>query len=100
MNLDQNQSAVHDNAEHILKDLLTKYLLHWRWFLLSIIVCLLLGFVYLRYNAPVYEVNATILIKDDKKGGTIGDELSAFQDLGILKNSNNIDNEIEILKSR
>ncbi|MBA3707171.1 MAG: polysaccharide biosynthesis tyrosine autokinase, partial [Bacteroidetes bacterium] len=33
-------------------------------------------------------------------GGSISDELSAFEDLGILKNNKNIDNEIEILRSR
>lgn len=82
-----------------MKDLLQRYLRNWKWFALSVAVCLILGFVYLRYQAPVYEVNATILIKDDKKGA-VSSELSAFEDLGIFNNNNNIDNEIEILKSR
>lgn len=82
-----------------VKDLLQRYLRNWKWFLLSLTVCLVAGFVYLRYQAPMYDVSATILIKDDKKG-TVPSELSAFEDLGILKGSNSIDNEIEILKSR
>ncbi|MCP2936383.1 hypothetical protein NK983_27240, partial [Salmonella enterica subsp. enterica serovar Typhimurium] len=40
-----------------------------------------------------------ILIKDDSKG-IVSSELSAFEDLGILKSGNNINNEIEIFRSR
>lgn len=91
--------SIEDNQEGNVKDLLLRYLRNWKWFALSVAICLVLGFVYLRYQAPVYEVNATILIKDDKKGA-VSSELSAFEDLGIFNSNNNIDNEIEILKSR
>lgn len=94
-----NLLSVEENQEGNIKDILLKYARNWKWFLLSISVCLILGFVYLRYQAPVYEVSATILIKDDSKG-TVSSELSAFEDLGLFKGNNNIDNEIEILKSR
>lgn len=94
-----NLLSVEDNQEGSIKDVLLKYLRNWKWFLLSIGICLILGFVYLRYQAPVYEVSATILIKDDSKGA-VASELSAFEDLGILKNGNNIDNDVEILRSR
>jgi len=90
---------VEDNQEGNIKDLLLRYLRNWKWFALSIMACLILGFVYLRYQAPVYEANATILIKDGKKGA-VSTELSAFEDLGIFNTNNNIDNEIEILRSR
>lgn len=100
MELEQYNYSVEEVQENSLKDILVKYLFYWKWFIISLTFSIILGFVYLRYQTPLYEVNATILIKDDKKGGTISDELSAFEDLGILKNSKNIDNEIEILKSR
>ena len=100
MELEQYNFSVEERQENSLKDVLVKYLFNWKWFLISIALCLVLGSVYLRYQTPVYEVNATILIKDDKKGGSMSDELSAFEDLGIFKNNKNIDNEIEILKSR
>ncbi len=91
--------SAEEGSEGHIKDILQKYVHNWKWFLLSIAVCLVLGFVFLRYQTPIYEVNATILIKDDSKGG-VSSELSAFEDLGILKNGNNINNEIEILRSR
>jgi tyrosine-protein kinase Etk/Wzc len=100
MELEQYNFSVEENQENSLKDILLKYVYNWKWFLLSIIVSLCLGYVYLKSHPPLYEVNATILIKDDQKGGSVSDELSAFEDLGIFKGKGNIDNEIEILKSR
>jgi tyrosine-protein kinase Etk/Wzc len=94
-----NLLSVEENHEGDIKNILQKYVRNWKWFLLSISVSLILGFVYLRYQTPVYEVSATILIKDDSKGA-VPSELSAFEDLGILKSGNNIDNDIEILRSR
>ena len=57
---------------------------------------------YLRRTTPEYNVSATILIKDAKKGvGDAMSEIAAFQDLSMFSNSlNSLDNEIEILKSR
>lgn len=99
MESEQNNFQAEELQESSLKDILQNYLRHWKWFLISLLASLVLGFVYIRYQTPLYEVNATILIKDDKKG-EIASELSAFEDLGILKSNKNIDNEIEVLKSR
>jgi capsular exopolysaccharide synthesis family protein len=82
------------------KEFLNKYAIHWQWFALGVGICLILAFVYLRYTIPQYQASTTILVKDEKKGGMLS-ELSAFADLGLggaMKS--NVDNEIEILKSR
>ena len=82
------------------KEFLNKYAIHWQWFALGVGVCLIFAFVYLRYTIPQFKASTTILVKDEKKGGMLS-ELSAFADLGMgggLKS--NVDNEIEILKSR
>lgn len=42
-----------------------KYLAYWPWFVASVIVCLILAFVYLRYQPPVYNVTSAVLIKED-----------------------------------
>ncbi|WP_281310496.1 GumC family protein [Flavobacterium flavigenum] len=83
-----------------LREQLDKYLIHWKWFILSVFLCLVLAFLYLRYTTTNYVASTSILVKDEKKGGMLS-ELSAFADLGMggsLKS--NVDNEIEILKSR
>lgn len=93
--------VIDDEIEDVnLREQLEKYLIHWRWFLVSVIICLIGAFLYLRYTTPTYEATTTILVKDEKKGGMLS-ELSAFADLGIGGSmKNNVDNEIEILKSR
>lgn len=83
-----------------LRMVLEKYLIHWQWFILGAFLCLSVAYVYLRYATPQYQASTTILVKDEKKGGMLS-ELSAFSDLGLgsaLKS--NVDNEVEILKSR
>lgn len=77
-----------------------RYIIRWPWFVASVIVCLLCAWLYLRYATPMYNISATILIKDDKKGGAIGGNLNAFEDIGIFSSTKNIDNEIEILRSK
>lgn len=83
-----------------LRDTLERYLSHWQWFVLSICLCFTIAYVYLRYATPQYQASTIILVKDEKKGGILS-ELSAFSDMGLGAGmKSNIDNEIEILKSR
>ncbi|WP_051604519.1 GumC family protein [Flavobacterium sasangense] len=83
-----------------LKEELDNYLIYWRWFVLSLVVCITVAFLYLRYAIPNYKAVATILVQDERKG-SMASELSAFADLGLLNNvKNNVDNEIEVIKSR
>ncbi|MEO8235949.1 MAG: polysaccharide biosynthesis tyrosine autokinase [Flavobacterium sp.] len=83
-----------------LRNQLFKYLLHWKWFLFSIITFLVLAKLYLRYSIPEYNAQTTILIKSENSGG-LTSELSAFQDLAMFSgDKNDINDEIEILKSR
>ena len=82
-----------------IKNILGKFLANWYWFVLTIILAYLLAFLYLRYQRPIYNAKAIVLIKDEKKGAGVS-ELSAFQDIGLMKGGSSLDNEIEIYKSR
>lgn len=83
-----------------IAELAQQYLHHWKWFLLSVVLCLVAAFFYIRYTTPIYRATSTILVKDDRKGG-LQSELSAFSDLGLMGGvKSNVDNEIEIIKSR
>ena len=80
-----------------LYDILNLVLSNWYWFVLSVTLCLLCGWLYLRYTAPVYQRSATVLVKDSRKGGSA--EVTAFSDImGIGRRS--VDNEVHILQSR
>jgi capsular exopolysaccharide synthesis family protein len=75
-----------------------KYISHWKWILLSISVCIVIALVYLKFTLPTYEVTTSILLKDDQKGGGTA-ELNAFKEMGLFTQKNNVDNELEVLRT-
>ena len=94
------QESKEENID--VKELLFKYLIHWPWFVGAVVACLIAAWVYLYISTPVYNISATVLIKDDKKGGSAG-MLSGLESLGLdgmISSSQNIDNEIEVLRSK
>jgi len=98
--MERNPSNENQNREFLLRNFIDHYLVHWRWFLIGTLTSLIIATIYLRYTTPQYKATAIILVKDEKKGGMLS-ELSAFADMGIEGGiKNNLDNEIEILKSR
>jgi tyrosine-protein kinase Etk/Wzc len=93
-------SEENQNEDFNLRDTLEQYLNHWQWFVLAVCLSITIAYVYLRYTTPQYLASTTILVKDEKKGGMLS-ELSAFADMGLGGGiKSNVDNEIEILKSR
>jgi len=74
-----------------------KYLSYWKLFLASLVVCIVLSLLYLKTRIPIYEVSTIVLLKDDQKGGTT--EMSTLKDMGLLDVKNNVDNEVEVLKT-
>ena len=49
--------------------LLFRYVIRWPWFVASVIICLAGAWLHLRQTTPVYNISASVIIKDDKKGG-------------------------------
>lgn len=84
------------------KAIFFEYLMYWPWFVACLLVCMVGAWCYLRYQAPVYNINATVLIKQGDKNKPNGQNVSlaAMQDLGMLSMANNFDNEVEIIQSR
>ena len=94
----ENYEKQYNNEEEInLQEWLLRFVRQWKWFVLSVVLLLAASLIYLRYAPKIYEVNAALLLKDEKKGG--GSELMALQELNIFEAKNNVDNEIEILKT-
>lgn len=73
-------------------------ILNWMWYLLSLAICLGAVFLYLRYTTPQYKVFANMMIKGDDNGRR--NNVRTTSNLGIISNSEGLDNEMEILKSR
>ena len=80
-----------------LRDLFYKYVRFLPIFVLSVAVALFGAYAYLRYATPVYSTGGTLIIQSETKGGGRGDK---FEDIFGGGKSQNIQSEIEILKSK
>lgn len=97
------QGNTEENGLFDTKKIWNLFYLNWYWVLLSVIVCMLISVVYLRYKSPVYAASMKILVKDsDKKSRALqgmGGMGMALGSMGLLSNSDGFDNELEILRS-
>src|SRR5690554_1599940 len=99
MNDQDFQEKEKENQSINLQEQLARYLYHWKWFVLGVILSLSIAYIYLRYATPVYQASALIMLKDDYRGGA-ANELSVLSELGIGGSKDNVENEMEVLKSR
>ena len=95
----ENKINTDDSSSFNIKWLVTTVMAIWPWLLASTIIALIIGNLYLRYSTPIYKSSAELLINDSKKGGSSNQD-DLMQQLKINNNRINVDNEIEILKSR
>lgn len=91
-----------DEEQINIQQIIFRYLIHWPWFAVSVIICMIGAWVYLFTTTPIYNISATVLIKDDEKGGgaSMGSELEKMGLDGFMSSSKNVDNEIEVLRSK
>lgn len=82
-----------------IRELLSRYLRNWYWFVLALALFGILAFTYLQYATPQYAISSKILIKEDKNGPDPSGA-GVFKDIDLFNNSKNVLNEIEALKSQ
>lgn len=75
------------------------YLSKWKWFVLSLAVCIGVAVIYLLRTPSVYTRTATLLIEDNDKGGSISASEISFADLGLFQSNTNVNNEIIAMSS-
>lgn len=80
-----------------LADIFFMTIHHWPWILLSVFICVGAAYAYLLRTPDVYTRSAEILIKDESKGQSTGEE---FANLGLFQSSTNIQNEITNLRAK
>lgn len=100
-NQPSNAAGLYFGAEATfdLKAFLFKFIRYWYLFILFLILAFSVAYLYLRYTIPEYSIKTTLLVKDEDSGLDASEEM-AFADLGVFKSKKNINNEIQILKSR
>lgn len=86
-----------------LRKLVSRIRINWYWSLLWCLIAGLLAFTYLYFAVPTYKTQSMILIKEDDSksgsGGLFKGNMELLQGLGIVPGVNNVNNELEILKS-
>lgn len=80
-----------------IEDLIKNIFRNWYWFAISMFLCLCVGVLYVKTTPKIYKRDATILVKDSRKGG--GADILAFQDI-LGAGRRNVDNELFVLQSR
>ena len=85
------------NEDNQMSQLLAGYLSYWPLFLVCLLLALGAAFFYIRYAVPKYEANATLIIKDAKKGS---EDSKLLESLDMIDTKKIIENETEVFQSR
>jgi len=93
---DQINSSKSELWNVSVKDLFFKYVRFLPFFLLSVAIMLFAAYIYLRYSTDIYMVRGTTMIKNQNNAG----KQDKLDELFMSNNTRNIQDEIEILKSR
>src|SRR5690554_5794446 len=96
-------TAVEDDSID-LKKIIFNFLRNWYWFVITVMIALSVALLYNKYATPVYEINTTILVEEEKSGLSLGAGMgglsqNVFQGLGGMGSMQNIHNQMVILNS-
>ena len=80
------------------QQMMSKFLPYWPLLILFALLAFAAAYAYLRYATPIYEAAATLIIKDERRGG--GEDSKLLESLDLIASKKTIENEIEVLKSR
>ena len=100
-------AATSNKPEEVINfnELLLLSIKHWKWFIISVIICFTIAFIYVKVTPNTYQLLANILIKTDEKGGgaslssKIGSIAGVLGDMGGLSMSDNIEDEVRTMSS-
>lgn len=95
--IDTNKKAPEESFD--TAGLLLDYLSHWKWFLLTVLICGGLAYYYCATIIPTYKVSAAVYLNDDNARKSEAISMSNNDPLVNMKTYID-ETEIEILKSR
>ena len=94
-NVPVDQTSEQENNGISLRELWGLFLANWKWFALSVAICMLAATYYILKTTPSYVRSASVLIKEDRKSGTAALDISqSFSNLGFGQLRVNVNNEI------
>jgi capsular exopolysaccharide synthesis family protein len=96
-----NNNPINHTEEFQINEIIRPYITRLKWFVFSVILALLAAYFFLKTQNPIFETISTVLIKDSKRamGGQDFEMLRDLSGLGKM-NSDGVENEIEVFKSK
>ncbi len=86
-----------ERKKNVIEEFMYQYFPYWPLFVILFFLSLVAALMYMKYAIPEYEINATILIKDEKKGA---DDSKLLEALNIYSSTKIVENEIEVIQSK
>ena len=90
------ENKIRKDDEDVVSQLWYKYLPYWPLFIVLLSGCLAAGWLYSKWVRPVYEIDASLLIKDEKEDWMYS---KILESLNLFKGKKIVENEIEVLQS-
>lgn len=94
---EEKELFTENNSGLTIKEQVARYLAFYPLFIISVIVCVSGGIMYLRYAVPMYKASALVFVKNDKTGNTSTDLIKTAITGDPMKS--NLDNEIQLMSS-
>jgi tyrosine-protein kinase Etk/Wzc len=84
------------------KYLVAKVAGNWKWFVLSLVLCLGVGILYILYAIPTFTISSRVLVNgaNSSKINSGITETTMLSDLALFSQQNDVNNEIQELYSR
>ena len=86
-----------------LRDIIDTFVYNWKWFVISVIICLLASRLYLATKPKIYKRSAVMLVKDDSGSGSTSSRsrggTDALMQLNGVVMGSSVKNEVYILQS-
>lgn len=95
----ENEFQAQEREVNLVNEIKETVFAYWPLFILGLAIAFVGAFLYLRYTVPTYQATAKVLVKDDSKTG-FGGSKGVVSQLDLFGTKSNVDNEIEIIKSR
>lgn len=104
MNEENKQNIQQEDEKKInYVDLVMGYLMYWPWILACVIAALVIAFLYLKRIPPVYQTEASMLIRtDDNKSNAMSGIAQAMnmESMGLISVASDFNTEVKVLGSR
>ena len=93
-NIERQESSIN------IKDLVFACIRKWKWFVLSIAICLLLALIYIARQQPQYSRTAEVLIKDDSQRRSMANSVEGMTDFSLFNTKSSVYDEIKVFSAR